>query len=87
LTLGAKDCIIIHMKKDKVITGTFTKSARVISDYANDLIFEQPRENLLKQEFVSYEYSEHGLKKTTIYRKFNRDGGYHDSSSVEIIGR
>lgn len=75
------------MHRDKKTKGEFSKSARIISDYANDLIFEQPRENLLKQEFVSYEYSEHGLKKTTIYRKFNRDGGYHDSSSVEIIGR
>jgi len=54
------------MKQEKTISGTFTKSARVISDYANDLIFEQPRENLLKQEFVSYDNTEHGLKKTTI---------------------
>ena len=75
------------MKQEKTISGTFTKSARVISDYANDLIFEQPRENLIRQEFISYEYSEHGLKKTMISRKFNPDGGYHDISSTEIIGR
>jgi len=74
------------MSRDKKTIGEFSKSARIVSDYANDLIFEQPRENLLKQEFISYEYSPHGLKKTTIYRKFSKDGDYNDTSSVEIIG-
>ncbi|MDB4335397.1 hypothetical protein OAA05_01015 [bacterium] len=74
------------MSRDKKTIGEFSKSARIVSDYANDLIFEQPRENLLKQEFISYEYSQHGLKKTTIYRKFSKDGDYNDTSSVEIIG-
>ena len=74
------------MYRDKKTKAEFTKSARVISDYGNDLIFEQPRENLLKQEFVSYEYTPHGLKKTTINRKFTKDGGYNDTSSIEIIG-
>ena len=74
------------MHRDKKTKGEFSKSARIISDYANDLIFEQPRENLLKQEFVSYEYTTHGLKRTTINRKFTKDGSYNDTSTVEIIG-
>ena len=73
------------MHRDKKTKGEFSKSARIISDYANDLIFEQPRENLLKQEFVSYEYSPHGIKRTTINRKFTKDGNYNDTSSVEIL--
>jgi len=75
-----------NMHRDKKTKAEFTKSARVISDYANDLIFEQPRENLLKQEFTSYEYIVHGLKRTTINRKFTKDGSYNDTSTVEIIG-
>ena len=62
------------------------KGTRVLSKYENDLIFEQPRENLLKQEFTSYEYTVHGLKRTTINRKFTKDGSYNDTSTVEIIG-
>jgi hypothetical protein len=73
------------MHRDKKTKGEFSKSARIISDYANDLIFEQPRENLLKQEFVSYEYTPHGIKRTTINRKFTKDGNYNDTSSVEIL--
>ena len=73
------------MHRDKKTKGEFSKSARIISDYANDLIFEQPRENLLKQEFVSYEYTLHGIKRTTINRKFTKDGNYNDTSSVEIL--
>jgi hypothetical protein len=73
------------MHRDKKTKGEFSKSARIISDYANDLIFEQPRENLLKQEFISYEYTSHGIKRTTINRKFTKDGNYNDTSSVEIL--
>ena len=73
------------MHRDKKTKGEFSKSARIISDYANDLIFEQPRENLLKQEFISYEYTQHGIKITTINRKFTKDGNYNDTSSVEIL--
>ena len=73
------------MHRYKKTKGEFSKSARIISDYANDLIFEQPRENLLKQEFVSYEYTPHGIKRTTINRKFTKDGNYNDTSSVEIL--
>ena len=73
------------MHRDKKTKGEFSKSARIISDYANDLIFEQPRENLLKQEFVSYEYTPNGIKRTTINRKFTKDGNYNDTSSVEIL--
>jgi len=73
------------MAKDKQTRATYGKSARVISDYANDLIFEQPRENLLMQEFISYEWTPHGMKVSKIKRKFTKDGGYSDSSSSEII--
>jgi hypothetical protein len=62
------------------------KPTRIISDYENDLIFDQPRENLLQQEFVSYEWNENGLKKTTITRKFKPTGDYFDTSATEIIG-
>ena len=59
---------------------------RVISDYRNDLIFEQQRDNLLQQEFKSYEYTQHGVKVTTIVRKFTKDGDYHDIESAGFIG-
>lgn len=65
---------------------TSSKGNRVISDYTNDLIFEQPRENLLQQEFISYEYVEHGVKITTITRKFSKNGDYQDVTSTSIIG-
>jgi len=62
------------------------KPTRIISDYQNDLIFDQPRENLLQQEFTSYEWSESGLKKKTVTRKFKPNGDYFDTSATEIIG-
>ena len=66
---------------------TSSKGNRVISDYANDLIFEQPRENLLQQEFKSYEYVPAGLKITTIVRKYQKNGkDYQDITKTEIIG-
>jgi len=78
------------MQKGKTTSATFNKSARVISDYTNDMIFEQPRENLIQQEFVSYEVVDAGgvncIKKTTITRKFDKAGGYGDSSQVQILG-
>jgi len=73
------------MKEDKKISATFTRSARVVSDYAPDMIFEQPRENLFLQEFISYEQCEHGCKRTTIKRKFDKLGGYQDMTTTEII--
>jgi len=62
------------------------KPARIISDYKNDLIFEQPRENLLQQEFTTYEYSNVGMRKIVITRKFKPNGDYFDTENVEIIG-
>tara|TARA_B100000900_G_scaffold292546_1_gene251371 strand:+ start:984 stop:1205 length:222 start_codon:yes stop_codon:yes gene_type:complete len=73
------------MSKDKRLTATFQKKARVVSDYENDMIFEQPRENLFMQEFISYEQSEFGCKRTTIKRKFDKNGGYNDMTTTEII--
>ena len=73
-------------KKLNAEVKTSSKGNRVISDYTNDLIFEQPRENLLQQEFVSYEYVEHGLKITTVTRKFTKNGDYNDVQAIQIIG-
>lgn len=73
------------MIKDNTLTATFNKSARVISEYEPDLIFEQPRDNLLLQEFITYEQCENGCKRTTIRRKFTKNGDYGDTRSSEII--
>ncbi len=35
------------MNRDKKLSATFQKSARVVSDYAPDMIFEQPREKFV----------------------------------------
>jgi len=74
-----------NMHRDKKTKAEFTKSARVISDYANDLIFEQPRDNLLQQEFKSYEYTIHGVKVTTTVRKYKKED-YFDTTTVQFIG-
>ena len=73
------------MKQEKTISGTFTKSARVISDYANDMIFEQPREGLIAQEFTTYENIDNGVKKTVITRTFATTGEYNDVSAISIL--
>ena len=66
---------------DKTRSGT-----RVLSDYKNDLIFEQPRDNLLQQEFVTYEYTPNGVKVTKTVRKFKKNNDYFDSTTVSFIG-
>jgi hypothetical protein len=66
---------------DKSRSGT-----RVLSDYQNDLIFEQPRDNLLQQEFISYEYTQQGVKVTKTVRKYHKNNDYFDSTSVSFIG-
>jgi hypothetical protein len=63
----------------------YKKSARVISDYENDMIFEQPRDGLILQEFVSYENVENGVKRTVIERKFTSNGDYSDTTSISIL--
>jgi hypothetical protein len=64
----------------------FNKSARIVSDYTNDMIFEQPRPGLMKQTFISYEQREDGKTKiTTIHRKYSPSGDYSDHSSTEIL--
>tara|TARA_Y100001937_G_scaffold127215_1_gene198791 strand:- start:1571 stop:1807 length:237 start_codon:yes stop_codon:yes gene_type:complete len=78
------------MKKSKPTKGEFKKSARIVSDYENDMIFEQPRENLIQQEFISYELTNAGgfvkLRKSTKVRKFHKDGGYNDTETIEVLG-
>tara|TARA_B100001057_G_scaffold188107_1_gene188924 strand:+ start:989 stop:1219 length:231 start_codon:yes stop_codon:yes gene_type:complete len=75
------------MSKEFNTTATFTKGARVVSDYKNDMIFEQPRAGLVQQEFVSYENVDIGTKRTTITRKFTTNGGYDDIESITILPR
>jgi len=52
-------------KINKIATAEFKKSARVVSDYVNDMIFEQPRDGLMKQTFISMEKMPTGLVKVT----------------------
>ena len=66
---------------DKTRSGT-----RVLSDYKNDLIYEQPRDNLLQQEFITYEYTPNGVNVTKTTRKFKKNNDYFDSTSVSFIG-
>jgi hypothetical protein len=63
----------------------YKQSARVISDYKNDMIFEQPRDGLVQQEFVSYENVENGVKRTVIVRKFSSNGDYSDTTAISIL--
>ena len=43
--------------------GTFTKSARIVSDYKNDLVFEQPRTGLIEQRLITIENLPSGMVK------------------------
>jgi hypothetical protein len=63
----------------------YKKSARVISDYQNDLIFEQPRQGLIEQVLVTYENVDNGVKRTEITRKFTSNGDYNDVTSISIL--
>ena len=63
----------------------FKKLARVISDYANDMIFEQPREGLIAQEFTTFENIDNGVKKTVITRTFSTNGEYNDVTAISIL--
>jgi hypothetical protein len=71
--------------KSQKTQGEYNKKARIVSDYENDLIFEQYREGLLKQEFISYEETPAGVKITRINRKYQKNGNYSDTSSIEIL--
>ena len=75
------------MSKEFNTSATFTKGARVVSDYKNDMVFEQPRDGLIQQEFVSYEQCDAGMKRTTITRKFTKNGGYDDIEAITILPR
>ena len=75
------------MAKEFNTKATFTKGARVISEYTNDMIFEQPRDGLIKQEFVNYENVSNGVKVTKTTRVFTSLGGYDDTESVTILPR
>ena len=74
------------MTKEFKTKGTFTKSARIVSDYKNDMIFEQPRQGLIRQEMTTYENMDNGsIKKTVTTRAFTSIGGYDDTESVTIL--
>ena len=59
------------MSKEFTTTATFTKGARVVSDYKHDMIFEQPRDGLVQQEFIHMKMYP-GMKRTTVTRKFTQ---------------
>lgn len=74
------------MTKEFKTKGTFTKSARIVSDYKNDMIFEQPRQGLIRQEMTTYENMDNGsIKKIVTTRAFTSIGGYDDTESVTIL--
>ena len=73
------------MTKEKQVKAQFNKSARVISDYQNDLFFEQPRDGLIKQELVTYENVDYGVKKTVIERVFTTTNDYNDHTTISIL--
>jgi hypothetical protein len=73
------------MTKEKQVKAQFNKSARVISDYQNDLFFEQPRDGLIKQELVTYENVEYGVKRTVIERVFTTTNDYNDHTTISIL--
>jgi len=66
--------------------GTFTKSARIISDYKNDLVFEQPRSGLMEQKLITLENLASGMvKRTTTTRSFTTNGEYNDVETITIL--
>ena len=73
------------MSKEFTTKATFTQGARVVSEYKNDMIFEQPREGLVQQEFVTYENVPAGMKRTTITRKFTTNGSCDDVEAITIL--
>jgi hypothetical protein len=65
---------------------TYTKSARIISDYKNDLVFEQPRAGLIEQKLISIENMPSGMvKRTTTTRSFTTNGEYNDVETITIL--
>ena len=66
--------------------GTFTKSARIVSDYKNDLVFEQPRTGLIEQRLITIENLPSGMvKRTTTTRSFATNGEYNDVEAITIL--
>jgi hypothetical protein len=74
------------MTTDYKTKGTFTKSARIISDYKNDLVFEQPRLGLMEQKLISMENMPSGMvKRITTTRSFTTNGDYQDVEQITIL--
>ena len=69
----------------KTIKAEYKKSARVISDYENDLIIEQPRDGLISQTLTTYENIATGVKKTVTTRLFTINGDYNDQNTISIL--
>ena len=69
----------------KTTKAEYKKSARVISDYENDLIFEQPRAGLISQTLTTYENMDRGVKKTVTSRLFTSNGDYNDQNTISIL--
>lgn len=67
-------------------SGTFKKSARIVSDYKNDLVFEQPRTGLIEQRLITLENLPSGMvKRTTTTRSFTSNGQYNDVEAITIL--
>ena len=74
------------MATDYKTKGTFTKSARIVSDYKNDLVFEQPRSGLMEQKLITLENLASGMvKRTTTTRSFTTNGEYNDVETITIL--
>ena len=75
-----------YMTTDYKTKGTYTKSARIISDYKNDLVFEQPRTGLMEQKLISMENLPTGMvKRITTTRSFTENGEYNDVETITIL--
>ena len=56
-----------------------------MSNWEYDSIFDQPREGLKTQRFITYEVKNGKMVKTVVTRKFYGDNDYQDSTRTEVI--
>lgn len=56
-----------------------------MSKWPYDLIFSQPRPDILKQEMVTYRKVGDKIVKETVERRFYGKADYQDSTTSEII--
>ena len=58
---------------------------RVVSDYTHDVIFEQPRDGLIMQQFKTYEKVDGCVRVKTITRRYDKNGDYHDTTMTDVL--